>query len=72
MWQCHERLIGFLANNHLPRCHGSLVCRIRRVVVMWKPWAVHIFPGIYLKVEESSGKPQVGDRMKTMRPVINK
>ena len=36
-----------------------------------KPGTVHSYPDIYLKAEENTGKPQLGDRLiKTVRPVI--
>ena len=34
-----------------------------------KPRIVHRSPGIYLTAEENSGNPQLGDRLKTVRPV---
>ena len=36
-----------------------------------KPGTVHKPPGIYINAEETSGKPQLGDRlMKAMRTII--
>ena len=35
-----------------------------------EPGAIHWYPDIYLTVEESRGKPQLGDLKKAVRPDI--
>ena len=61
LWRCHQLVSGFLVNGHLSE-FTSVTCQLMISVIMNDIWAVHRSPGIYLKVEENSGKPQLAER----------
>ena len=42
VWRCHQVLLGFLANGHLPQSHLSLMMSDNEMA----PGAIHIPPGI--------------------------
>ena len=70
MWQCHQLLCRFLANDHLSQMSCQLANYKGDNEV--KLGAVHRSPDIYLTAEENPIKSQLEDSlMKAVQPVIS-
>ena len=69
VWLCHPLLSGFLANGHFSQVlHQSHLWDNVNGDNEVKPRAVHVSPGIYLTAQENSGKPELGEPLKALRP----
>jgi hypothetical protein len=62
MKRCYQLLSGFLAKRHVPRVSLQSLLSANDSDIEIIPRTVHRSPGIYLKVEENIGKPQLADR----------
>ena len=64
IWRCHQVMCGFLANHHLHRVsRQSDLSTNEKAGNDLRPRTRLRSPGIYLTTVESSGKPQLGDRL---------